>query len=476
MSIYDISGKSLVSGSLFIPLEHGDIATAPGTGYVANTLETAGVKFRSAFPVEVESGSAITVEVANDANSVSSITAIEYNAAFSMVRATSVQNGKVAIASTTHYLKFVVTFTSTGHDPQGLAVAGCLRMVKNPKIRSVCERFIFDMPESGVYGSADLMLPPNYTVSGDSVPLLVYIHGSNGFSSWDSEIGSLLSGSTYLPYIEYLRDEGFAILDVYGWSSKYLSIANTQNTTVEPNKSNTFAAPITYSSFLHGIEYALSRYNVDPENISMYCKSMGGELALTFAVKADIKLRAVCCLAPTVDVLFWGSWGQSVAGRTILAAEFGLSGNVESVFEQRNFDWRSTNGKAFMDVNYEKLAGFNPGWNFDSITLADKYQDSYAYDFTNTSACRGILYPVKIWVAPDDTNISYPKILEYVAQAKNGGNDITLREMPSGTGAHHSVDTDPNAPKSSGTTALGIPYTDMPTAYVEMVEFIRSRA
>jgi hypothetical protein len=37
------------------------------------------------------------------------------------------------------------------------------------------------------------------------------------------------------------------------------------------------------------------------------------------------------------------------------------------------------------------------------------------------------------------------------------------------------MDTDPNALKSSGTTALGIAYTDIPTAYVEVVEFIRNK-
>lgn len=472
MSSFNKDGL-IVTGGIYAPLEHGDISTSSGTGYVVNTLSTVDTRFRTAFPIEVAPNSILSVTVANDSANVSSITAIEYSSAFSMVRATTVSNNKITVSSTTKYVKFVVAFASSGYNPRQLIVNGA-RMVKNPKIRTDSEKYVFEVAD-GIYTSACLILPPNYSVDGDPVPLLTFIHGSNAFSSWDSNIGTLLDGSTYYPYMEYLRDEGFAILDVYGWTSKYLATADTQNTSTESNKSNTFATPITYASFLRGIQYALDRYNLDKNKVSIYCKSLGGGLANVFAHRSDIPLVAICELAPTVDVLFWGGWGQSVAGRTILADIFSFTGNVASVFEQRNFDWRSTNGKTFMDANYEKMAAWNPGWNYDTQTLSAKYQDSYDKDYTNASACRFIKYPVKIWVAPDDTNISYSKIVEFVAQCQNSASDITLREMPTGTGGHHSVDNDPNAPKSSGTTALGITYTDMPTAYVEMVEFIRSR-
>jgi len=37
------------------------------------------------------------------------------------------------------------------------------------------------------------------------------------------------------------------------------------------------------------------------------------------------------------------------------------------------------------------------------------------------------------------------------------------------------MDTDPNALKTSGVTALGVAYADIPLAYVEAVEFIRQK-
>lgn len=464
---------------IFVELEPGDISTASGTGYVTNTLNVASTRFRTAFPIEVSADTFISLKIQNDSESISQITVIEYDDEFTFTKATTVtENTLFKVAATTKYIKCVVIFGATGYNPKGVSVKSStsVRIVKNPKIRSVSERFVFQMPEDGVYGSAVLMLPPNYSVDGDGVPLLVYLHGSLGFANWDCEIGYFYDGDTYLPYIEYLRDEGYAILDVYGWSSKYLAIADTQDISSEPNKSNTFVTPITYSSFLRGIQYALSRYNLDEHQVSMYCKSLGGGLANTFAVRADIQLTAICELAPTIDVFYWGSWGQSVAARTIIADQLGLTGDVSGVFLKKNFDYRSTNGNTFMIANLDKISGFNPGWNYIGKTLSEKYQDSYDKDYTNTNYCREVLYPVKIWVAPDDTNISYPKILEFVAQCRNNSKDVTLREMPENTGGHHSVDYDPNAPKSSGTTALGITYTDIPTAYVEMVEFIRSRS
>lgn len=469
MAIYDIDGKQLYNNRTLIPLEHGSIAN---TGEVTNTLNNALITFRSAFPIAIN-GNKLSASVENDSSDVSSVSVFEYGQNFVFIQTQTLTNGSATLSDNTKYVRFMVTLSGADYDPRNIVIDGGVNVVKNFPVRSGYEKFLYEVYD-GVFGSGVLMLPPNYSIDGKPVPLLVFIHGSNGFSEWDSNMGVLRGGSTYYPYMEYLRDEGFAILDVYGWTSKYLSTANMQ-TLSEPNKSNTWVLPITYSAFRSGIRYVLSRYNLDKNNVSIYCKSLGGGLANMFAIKSDIPLVAICELAPTVDSLFWGGWGQSVAGRTIIADQLKLTGNVNSVFLQTNFDWRSTNGKAFIDANIDKISGFNAGWNYNGQTLTDKLQDSYDKDYTNTGYCREVLYPIKIWVAPDDTNISYPKILEFVAQCKNNSEDVTLREMPENTGGHHSVDNDPSAPTEDVTTALGIAYEDVPSAYVEMVEFIRSR-
>lgn len=471
MGIYDINGVP-VSSSLFVPLEHGDISNS---GVTSNSLTNIETRFRSAFPVKVSPSSKISVTVAQNSNHVSEIIVIEYNNSMGFVRYQSYSHA-VTLSSTTNYVRFAVRIDASGYNPHAIMVSGDVRIIKNFLTGTSYDRFVFEV-YPGVYSSGVILLPPNYVPEGQSVPVFVYIHGSNVFSEWNSNMGEAISGVTNYPRMEYLANEGFAVLDIYGWTNKYLTVANTQNISSEPNKSNSFATPITYSSFRAGIKYAVSRYNLDENHINLYCKSLGGSLTNIFAVRDDIKVNAICELAPTIDIFFWGSFGQSVASRTIIADQLGLTGDVSSVFLQKNFDWRTTNGKTFIEANIDRFSGFNPGWDYvGDRTISQKLDDSYNKTYTRTGANREILYPVKIWVAPDDVNIPPEKIYEYVAQCQNAGKDITLRLMPENTGGHYSVDLSDDAPKSSGTTALGIAYTDVATAYVEMVDFVRSRS
>lgn len=472
MGVYDINGVP-VSSSLFVPLEHGNIANS---GATTNTLTNIEVRFRSAFPVKVSPGSKISITPVKNASHVTNIILYEYNSSMAFVQYQS-YSANTSLSSSTHYIRFVAHTDTSGYNPYALEVLGGLRMVRNFLTATEYDRFVFEV-YPGVYSSGVILLPPNYTPEGESIPMFVYLHGSNVYSDWNSNMGEAVSGGvTNYPRMQYLANEGFAVLDIYGWTSKYLAIADTQNVSTEPNKSNSFATPITYSSFRAGIRYATSRYNIDDNRISLYCKSLGGSLANIFSVRDDIKVNAICELAPTIDIFFWGSFGQSVASRTIIADQLGLTGDVSSVFLQRNFDWRTTNGKTFIEANIDRFSGFNPGWDYvGDRTISQKLDDSYNKTYTRTDANREILYPVKIWVAPDDVNIPPEKVYEYVAQCQNAGKDITLRLMPENTGGHYSVDLSDDAPKSSGTTALGIAYTDVATAYVEMVDFVRSRS
>lgn len=82
--------------------------------------------------------------------------------------------------------------------------------------------------------------------------------------------------------------------------------------------------------------------------------------------------------------------------------------------------------------------------------------------------------PIKIWAASDDNAISYRLCSAFIQSIKNAGGNAVLRTMPDNSGGHHSVDTDENAPKvTSITTKLGVTHTNVPLAYVEMVEWFR---
>lgn len=466
--IYGIDGYTLGNlNSVVVETENGNMATGSG-GYVSNTLATAETRFRSAFAVKVVPESTITVQVIRDASEVSAIRIIEYDSDFVYIQAGIIKDNSVVLTSTTEYVKFVIAYEVAGYNPEGLIITGdSVRIVKNPKIKEISEHFLYKVYD-GVYNSGVLMLPPNYDPEGEPVPLIVYVQGTNGYVEWNSEIGSLASGGTYLPYIEYLRDEGFAILNCFGWTSKYYDLISGTN-------ANTFGTRICMSAFTSGIEYVVSRYNVQKDQIHMYCKSLGGQIACLMANQSRIPLKSISMLCPSIDMLHREGLGYNVANRRILAQEWEFEGNVESVFLANNFTNRSEAGEAFLSQNKVHLSGFNPGWNYHGRTLDQKFADSIAIDYTHTDAYRDVLYPVKIWGASDDADVSYPKIQEYVAQCQNAGHDVSLRTMPTGTGGHHSVDNASNAPKQNITTALGIAHTNVPLAYIEMVEFIRSR-
>ena len=80
--------------------------------------------------------------------------------------------------------------------------------------------------------------------------------------------------------------------------------------------------------------------------------------------------------------------------------------------------------------------------------------------------------PLKIWIAEDDSAVSYARASALVSSLQNDGCYAELRTMPSGTGGHHAVDNDANAPQTTNvTTKCGITYATIPTAYYELVKF-----
>ena len=74
------------------------------------------------------------------------------------------------------------------------------------------ERLVYNV-DGEVYTTALLMLPPNYSVDGESVPLIVWDSGDGSFSSWDGYEGGSYEGR--INGVRYLRDQGFAVMEIY---------------------------------------------------------------------------------------------------------------------------------------------------------------------------------------------------------------------------------------------------------------------
>src|SRR5699024_8831590 len=124
--------------------------------------------------------------------------------------------------------------------------------------------------------------------------------------------------------------------------------------------------------------------------------------------------------------------------------------------------------------NADKMIGYNPWWNGligeDVEKMAGEAYDGESLDYElNKDKKRVFPVPLKIWYARDDDRANIPEqIPTFVKQIQNTNGNVEVRLMPTGTGGHNSVDSDPNAitiPKI--VTKLGITQTNVPVAYVE---------
>ena len=156
--------------------------------------------------------------------------------------------------------------------------------------------------DSQICTTARLMLPPNYTIDGKKVPLILWDSGDGDFMSWDYEMGNY---QYRLAGLKFCRDMGFAVLQIYSWGS--------DNFEKYPNN-NRAAMPIPSHLLTHirGVEYVCDRYNVDSENIFQLSKSGSGKLSLYYALdKPEFNLRHIYAMAPVFDdFVFLGAGSQ----------------------------------------------------------------------------------------------------------------------------------------------------------------------
>ena len=357
---------------------------------------------------------------------------------------------------------------------------------KIPDISTVSvHRFMYSVTPS-LITSGRLILPPNYDIEGVPVPLIVFVHGSDSYTTWNGSFPS-----AYLTYLQYLANEGFAIFDCYPWTNRITA------STWSP-----IAIPINKQAYLTGIKYVCERYNIDINNVSLICKSQGGNIGHWACVTDDFDFKAVALFAPTTDPRLQqtGQLFYNEACRRAIATFTTFKGTETEI------DAFITSGSvsnpdviSFIEKNKNTLLSMLPlafdicGYadyndivdeSIDYITTTPSWQlaeglpprVASVYDlipaFANHSdKAKHAKRAVKFWCAFDDASTSSYGNYALYRYLLNGGSDADFRELPIGTGGHHAMDSDANALKSSGTTRLGIAYSNIPTAYVETADF-----
>lgn len=328
------------------------------------------------------------------------------------------------------------------------------------------------------YSSGLYMLPPNYSQNGKPVDVIIACHSSGGYFNFaDTQFHS-----NYLPYYQYLRDEGYLVVDFWGHSSF---------APVTASRPRTYGNPDNMACYEWGIKYILENFNVNPNGIFVTCKSLGGEVGLNLAFSnTAIKPAAVGMLAPAFNLLR-RSLGYTKEERFENAWAWGFEGDTETILgdETTVVDYgtipaETDEYKAYMKANAEKLMGYNPMWNgLIGANLDELCEWSFnlgAGDLLESNwnnLVRVCATPIKIWDAVDDVSTPYSIAKNFVTTLKNGGCMAELRTMPTGTGGHYSVDigteSNPSLKVDSITTRLGITHENIPLAYVELVNYFR---
>lgn len=371
------------------------------------------------------------------------------------------------------------------------------KIYKEPNITDGSKIFLKYFVTGDIYTSGQLLLPTNYSIHRKSVPLVVVFHGTNSMNTWNAEIGTSTSGSGYRYLLDYLTDEGFAVFDCYCFTTKYFS-----------NQYQNQAAPIPLflEAYIEGIKWVCNNYNVDIDNIFAYATSAGGNIAYMVLHSAlDIKFKAMALLAPSYSFIstIFRTYFLREEMRTIIVDYLGLQNETNvSDFINTQTGVSDTTARSFVEDHIDSFAGMNCaamgthgatytdiyGWFATGVStlpqwMVDLSIPSISSGWT-TSPALGVPsiinhpelssythIPTKFWQAFDDENVSGHVNYTIYNWLKNGGSNVQWRTMPNGTGGHYAMGTGENALKSSGTTRLGIEYTDIATAFVEMADF-----
>ena len=141
------------------------------------------------------------------------------------------------------------------------------------------------------YDNAWIKLPPNYSAEGDPIPLVVYIHGTNGFDFYK---GPYDNG--YGPLQSFIANNGYAVCDCSGITSKD-KVSNLGSNDYD----EAFYSPSFISAIADMVRYITANYNVKDDGVYIYGKSAGGYTLHLMTVMQGLKIKAAASLAPGIS-------------------------------------------------------------------------------------------------------------------------------------------------------------------------------
>lgn len=333
-----------------------------------------------------------------------------------------------------------------------------------------------------VYSACCFMLPPNYNATGEKIPLVLWFDGNMNYRTLASTFTT-----SKLPGLQYIRDEGFAVLQIYSWGSyfatKYAHCGDDQP----------YPSPTCVKVIETGLKWFCNRYNIDSENIHIVSKSMGGLISLFFASHPIVPFRSVSMFSPIIDM--FGLRGRYSDARKAIFEDNALIGDIDD-FSDINTDgststgvenyyfsdrclpiWEANKGAtARLNSAYANLVGATFAENL-AKSVADSrawYADNDATGIYNHPEYKKIsTIPCKIWGATHDPDVQYKAMLQVIEQMRNSGCDAEIKSVNSYDHSRFDVNT---TDAQTITTKLGIICENVPIGWIESMQWIRSHS
>ena len=312
-----------------------------------------------------------------------------------------------------------------------------------------------------------LILPPNYSNTGEPVRLVIFAHGTGGFG-WTS------SGS-YTGLLEFVAKNGYAVCDCCGMSDKY-SIGN-----LTPPISDARHNLMSISCYCNLYKFLIKNYNLMEDGCFMFGKSNGGIATTFMSLAQPIPIIASAGLAPSISIiesLRYTRGGSLQYWTDRLGLDIDCS-NVATQTYLYSVESSNQNIVNYLKANanvFSRIDPFIMQTDIDANQIATAFF-AHGYLEANqeveqiiSNSKKWQTCPMKIFHALDDQSVPYQISRWYIDMCKKINSSCFLRTIPSGLGGHHAVDTSSLAPKVNFTTKFG-ETVEIVVTYAELVEW-----
>lgn len=228
-----------------------------------------------------------------------------------------------------------------------------------------------------------IILPENYSETGEATRLVISCHGAGGTVTTDD------SQIEHQALTQYLVANGFAVMDVNGLPEKF-----AQEWGIDIR--NNIGSPIAIQSYVLAYHYCMAHFNLKPR-VFVHGASMGGISSTNLVLSGQIPVIAHSAYCPVLDTynqIFLHPWSGGLPKVAL--------GKFYSLDEDEKGEYI---------YNEEKIAGYNPAKN--------KKAETYPV-------------PVRFWHCKDDPVVPFDVTEQFVLRIRKAGGIASLRPFPYG--------------------------------------------